>query len=101
VKVRDEARQNHGKSQARKFTAAMAIPTPNSTPAMMRFEPPSPKPRELVRAWRLTESCGEMPLHSANGVVALPMVSHDANSFVPAEKFGASFCGRGLVGDGW
>jgi hypothetical protein len=32
-----------GKSQARKFTAAMAIPTPKSTPAKTRFEPPSPK----------------------------------------------------------
>src|SRR5580658_10134077 len=32
-----------GKSQARKFTAAIAMPTPNSTPASTRFEPPSPK----------------------------------------------------------
>src|ERR1700683_1212626 len=32
-----------GKSQARKLTAAMAIPTPKSTPARTRFEPPSPK----------------------------------------------------------
>src|SRR6266513_2032757 len=32
-----------GKSQDRKFTAAMAIPTPKSTPARTRFEPPSPK----------------------------------------------------------
>src|SRR6267154_3033175 len=32
-----------GKSQARKLTAAMAIPTPKSTPASTRFEPPSPK----------------------------------------------------------
>src|ERR1700680_697668 len=32
-----------GKSQARKFTAAMAMPTPKSTPAKTRFEPPSPK----------------------------------------------------------
>jgi hypothetical protein len=34
-----------GKSQYqyRKFTAAMAIPTPKSTPASTRFEPPSPK----------------------------------------------------------
>src|ERR1700730_1259917 len=31
-----------GKSQVRKFTAAIAIPTPKSTPARMRFEPPSP-----------------------------------------------------------
>jgi hypothetical protein len=32
-----------GKSQDRKFAAAMAIPTPKSTPASTRFEPPSPK----------------------------------------------------------
>src|SRR5580700_5467469 len=32
-----------GKSHDKKFTAAMAIPTPNSTPASTRFEPPSPK----------------------------------------------------------
>jgi hypothetical protein len=32
-----------GKSQDRKFTAAMAIPAPKSTPAGTRFEPPSPK----------------------------------------------------------
>src|SRR5256885_826327 len=37
------ARKNQGKSQARKLTAAMAIPTPKSTPASTRFEPPSPK----------------------------------------------------------
>lgn len=32
-----------GKSHARKLTAAMAMPTPKSTPARIRFEPPSPK----------------------------------------------------------
>jgi hypothetical protein len=32
-----------GNSQARKLTAAMAMPTPKSTPARTRFEPPSPK----------------------------------------------------------
>src|SRR5258706_7629651 len=32
-----------GKSHERKLTAAMAIPTPKSTPASTRFEPPSPK----------------------------------------------------------
>jgi hypothetical protein len=31
-----------GKSRERKFTAAIAIPTPNRTPARFRFEPPSP-----------------------------------------------------------
>src|SRR5215469_9034943 len=34
---------SHGKSQAKKFTAAMAIPTPKRTPASTRLEPPSPK----------------------------------------------------------
>lgn len=34
--------QEPGKSQARKLTAAMAMPTPNNTPARTRFEPPSP-----------------------------------------------------------
>jgi len=29
-----------GKSQARKFTAAIAMPTPKSTPASTRLEPP-------------------------------------------------------------
>src|ERR1700677_4848678 len=32
-----------GNSQARKFTAAIAMPTPKSTPASTRFDPPSPK----------------------------------------------------------
>src|SRR6185437_12742158 len=35
--------QDPGNSQARKFTAAIAMPTPNNTPARTRFEPPSPK----------------------------------------------------------
>src|SRR5215813_7766523 len=35
--------ESHGKSHARKLTAAMAIPTPKRTPASTRFEPPSPK----------------------------------------------------------
>src|SRR6185437_3037129 len=35
--------QEPGNSQARKLTAAIAMPTPNSTPARTRFEPPSPK----------------------------------------------------------
>src|SRR5580658_2087986 len=37
------ALQLPGNNHARKFTAAMAMPTPNSTPASTRFEPPSPK----------------------------------------------------------
>src|SRR6266705_6073864 len=61
------ARKNQGKSQARKFTAAMAIPTPKSTPASTRFEPPSPKAkvrpattmatRERPRAILLVKAC--------------------------------------------
>src|SRR5437868_8287447 len=56
-----------GKSQDRKFTAAMAIPTPKSTPASTRFEPPSPKAkvrpastmatRERPRAMVLVKAC--------------------------------------------
>jgi len=37
-----ECHPSHGKSQARKLTAAMAMPTPKRTPARTRFEPPSP-----------------------------------------------------------
>src|ERR1700722_185964 len=36
-------KQTQGNSHAMKFTAAMAMPTPKSTPASTRFEPPSPK----------------------------------------------------------
>src|SRR6266704_1968440 len=56
-----------GKSHDRKFTAAMAIPTPKSTPASTRFEPPSPtakvRPattmatRERPRAIVLVKAC--------------------------------------------
>src|SRR6185437_5804609 len=41
--VRRKLVQAPGKSHARKLTAAMAMPTPNSTPARIRFDPPSPK----------------------------------------------------------
>ena len=56
-----------GKSQDRKFTAAMAIPTPKSTAASTRFEPPSPKAkvspattiatRDSLRAIVLVNAC--------------------------------------------
>src|SRR6266568_3043918 len=56
-----------GKSHDRKFTAAMAIPTPKSTPASTRFEPPSPKAKvrpattmatsERPRAMVLVKAC--------------------------------------------
>ena len=63
-----------GKSHDRKFTAAMAMPTPKSTPASTRFEPPSPKAKvrpattmatsERPRAMVLVKAC----LQHANGV---------------------------------
>src|SRR6266446_3007757 len=34
---------DHGKSQVMKFTAPIAMPTPNTIPASMRLESPSPK----------------------------------------------------------
>src|SRR5713101_5979553 len=56
-----------GKSHDRKFTAAIAIPTPKSTPASTRFEPPSPKAKvrpattmatsERPRAMVLVKAC--------------------------------------------
>src|SRR5882762_11816952 len=56
-----------GTSYERKFTAAIAIPTPKSTPASTRFEPPSPKAkvrpattiatRERPRAMVLVKAC--------------------------------------------
>src|SRR5437867_130067 len=56
-----------GKSHERKFTAAIAIPTPKSTPASTRFEPPSPKAKvrpattmatsERPRAMVLVKAC--------------------------------------------
>src|SRR2546428_4857034 len=58
---------DHGKSQAMKFTAATAMPTPKRTPARTRFEPPSPKAkvkpastiatRERPRAMVLVNAC--------------------------------------------
>src|SRR5439155_17860585 len=57
----------HGKSQAMKLTAAMAMPTPKRTPASTRFEPPSPKAKvrpattmatsERPRAMVLVKAC--------------------------------------------
>src|SRR6266487_1252298 len=74
---------DHGKSQAMKFTAATAMPTPKRTPARTRFEPPSPKAkvkpettiatRERPRAMVLVNACiktltaysqGELPCAS-------------------------------------
>src|SRR5258706_15511133 len=60
-------RSPHGKSQAMKLTAAMAMPTPKRTPASTRFEPPSPKAKvrpdttiatkERPRAMVLVKAC--------------------------------------------
>jgi len=41
-------RSPHGKSQAMKLTAAMAMPTPKRTPASTRFEPPSPEGEGVI-----------------------------------------------------
>src|SRR6266478_625776 len=73
------ARKNQGKSQARKLTAAMAIPTPKSTPASTRFEPPSPKAKVRPRAIVVVNACiktltafsqGEPPVAWANAADA-------------------------------
>jgi len=77
------------KSQARKLTAAMAIPTPKSTPARTRFEPPSPNAKvkpattietsERPRAIVVVNACiktltafsqGDAPVAWANAAVA-------------------------------
>src|SRR5438309_4946804 len=78
-----------GKSQDRKFTAAMAIPAPKSTPASTRFEAPSPKAKvspattiatkDSPRAIVLVNACcrtltafsqGDWPLTCANAADA-------------------------------
>src|SRR5580658_10822874 len=85
-----------GKSQARKFTAAMAMPTPKSTPASTRFEPPSPNAKvkpattmetsERPRAMVVVNACiktltafsqGEPPAAWANA--ADPRISEEEN----------------------
>ena len=90
------ARKNQGKSQARKLTAAMAIPTPKSTPASTRFEPPSPNANvrpattmetsERPRAIVVVNACiktltafsqGEPPAAWANA--ADPRISEEEN----------------------
>src|SRR5277367_3232582 len=67
VSVRHLKNQLPGKSHVRKFTAAIAIPTPNRTPASTRFEPPSPNAKvrpattmatsERPRAMVLVKAC--------------------------------------------
>src|SRR6516162_3334014 len=62
-----DSTHSHGKSQARKLTAAMAMPTPKRTPASTRLEPPSPKAnvrpdttmatKERPRAMVLVKAC--------------------------------------------
>src|SRR4030081_1932072 len=70
----------HGKSQARKFTEAMAMPTPKSTPASTRFEPPSPKAKvnpettmatsDSPRAMVLVKACCKTPTAFSHGEFA-------------------------------
>ena len=85
-----------GKSHARKFTAAIAMPTPKRTPASTRFEPPSPKAKvnpattmetsERPRAMVVVNACiktltafsqGEPPAAWANA--ADPRTSEEEN----------------------
>src|SRR5580700_10625209 len=75
--TRDSETQSHGKSQAMKFTAAIAIPTPKRTPARTRFEPPSPNAkvrpdttiatRESPRAIVLVKACWRTPTAFSHG----------------------------------
>src|SRR5579885_37156 len=88
---------SHGKSQAMKLTAAMAMPTPKSTPARTRFDPPSPKAKvrpettmatsESPRAMVLVNACcrtftafshGEAPAAWANAGAASRSATTDA-----------------------
>src|SRR5216684_8928594 len=92
----------HGKSQAMKLTAAIAMPTPKRTPARTRFEPPSPKakvrpattmatserPRAIVLVKAVIKtltafSHGEVPVWAKAGATKRnvePMVTKDARS---------------------
>ena len=96
-----------GKSQDRKVTAAMAIPTPKSTPASTRFEPPSPKAkvslattiatRDRSRAIALVNACGrtltafsqgDWPLTCANAADARAETDFFRKAFsLPASFF--------------
>src|SRR6202034_4698111 len=86
---RDEGFQEPGKSQARKLTAAIAIPTPKRTPAKTRLDPPPPKakvnpattiatserPRAMVLVKAVSRtltafSQGELPVACANAGAA-------------------------------
>src|SRR5215470_12395541 len=74
--------RHHGNSHARKLTAAMAMPTPKSTPARTRFEPPSPKAkvrpettiatRESPRAMVLVKACCKTVTAFSQGEFAWP-----------------------------
>jgi len=85
-----------------KFTAAMAMPTPKSTPARTRFEPPSPKAkvnpdttiatRERPRAIVLVNaviktltafSQGELPVACAKAGSPLVILSDDGIIYWP------------------
>ena len=85
-----------------KFTAAMAIPTPKSTPARTRFEPPSPnakvnpdttiatreRPRAIVLVNAVIKtltafSQGELPVACAKAGSPLVILSEDGTIYWP------------------
>ncbi len=70
-----------GKSQDRKFTAAMAIPAPKSTPASTRFDPPSPKakvspPRQSQPRTAPFNRARKRLLQDAHGVFPRGLATH-------------------------
>ncbi len=101
-----------GKSQDRKFTAAMAIPAPKSTPASTRFDPPSPKakvspprqsqprtaPFNRARKRLLQDahgvSQGDWPLTCANAADARSETDFFRKAFFIAGEFLSDDAGR-------
>ena len=75
-----------GKSHDRKFPAAMATPTPKSTPPSTRFEPPSPKAK--VSPGHDNRNQGQPPcnrarkrlLQDAHGVLPRELATHCTNA---------------------
>src|SRR5580700_1949253 len=102
-----------GNSHARKFTAAIAIPTPKRTPANTRFEPPSPKAkvrpattmatRDRPRAIVLVKACcntltafsqGEAPAWAKPGAARSNVVNEARSTRVepqPRTRFQSFF----------
>ena len=104
--LQDAVFQVPGKSQDRKFAAAMAIPTPKSTLASTRFEAPSPKAkvspattiatRDSPRAIVLVNACcrrltafsqGDWPPTCANAAEDQRRISLGRLSSLPASSF--------------